>query len=531
MRHAPGHKLALFVLLGLFFLLVLGAFFQAVFGYLYDLQEFPLPFKLFVAEKLMVMVFLTLFSMLLLSAMLSTLDILYLSRDLSFLLASPLPLGRIYGWKMVEVGAVASAMVVFFSFPALFSYCWYFAPAPGQVLGVALLFLLFTSSGVLLGMLPGTLIPALFSVKRLQPVLSVFAVLLLSLLVVMLRLLRPERFLNPDEIGDMLRFMGGLDLGGMDAMPFARLARGLTQAANREWAGLAFTAALFLLFGGVLLASVLLLQRRLFLPVHRKLGQSGRGLYRSSWAPLPGRVHRLLRRKELKTLWRTPAQWSQLLIIGALVAVFVINMKLIPMPIEAIKRMVAFMNLGLAAFIVAGLNSRFSFPAVAAEGPGLVHVLASPLPRRDYYRFKLRFYLMPQLLLGFGLFAVADLTLHFDGFLRLTAALFLPPVIVLVAVLAIFFGVRVGDIAPLSVQHVVVSRQGIAYMLWSLVAVVGALALFVRPVLLYYWTQFRGEPAPLGEIAAWYGGYWLLCLGLAASLHRSARRHWEEKEY
>ncbi len=225
-------KLLLFLLLGLFFVLVLGFFFLRIFGYLQQLEDFPYLFKLFLAEKLLTMVFLTLFTMLLLSALLSSLDIFFLSRDLPFLFSSPMKTGRIFFWKLLEAAANSSAMVLFFSLPVLFSYCRFFAPGGRQVALVLLTFLLFIICGVLLGVLAGLIIPAFFSVRRLQPVLSVFSVVLISFIVVFLRLLRPERFLNPQEIDSVLQYMGSLDLRLFRYFPFSWAARSMTFAAR-----------------------------------------------------------------------------------------------------------------------------------------------------------------------------------------------------------------------------------------------------------------------------------------------------------
>ncbi|MEI6613729.1 MAG: hypothetical protein WCL37_02415, partial [Chrysiogenales bacterium] len=205
-------KFVLFLLLGMFFMLVLGFFFNKIFGYLAAVKEFPQFFKVFLAEKLLMMIYMTLFSMLLLSALLASLDIFFISRDLHFLFSTPLPVRSAFAWKMLETGVYSSAMVVFFSLPVLYFYCRYFAPGLGQVLQVLLAFLLFIACGVLSGILLGLVIPALFSVRRLQPVLSVFSIIVISSIVVFLRLLRPERFLEPSEIDNVLKYMGSLDL-------------------------------------------------------------------------------------------------------------------------------------------------------------------------------------------------------------------------------------------------------------------------------------------------------------------------------
>ena len=155
-----------------------------------------------------------------------------------------------------------------------------------------------------------------------------------------------------------------------------------------------------------------------------------------------------LLRKEMKTFLRTPAQWSQLLIVGALVAVFVINMKMIPLPHPSVKNFVSYLNLIMAVFIVSGLNSRFTFTSIPGEGPGQVHIFSSPFAKVKFYRFKLLFHLLPLLLIGFALYALGDLALHFDAFTRLIALVFLTPAIVFLTVLSLVLGIETNETNP-----------------------------------------------------------------------------------
>jgi len=524
-------KFILFILLGVFFTLVLGFFFNKIFGYLYQLQEFPGYFKLFLAEKLLMMIFMTLFSMLLLSSLLASLDIFFISRDLHLLFATPLPVRSIFVWKMLEVSLFSSAMVAFFSLPVLFYFSHYFAPSGTQVLRILLAFFLFLASGVLPGIVLGLVIPAFFSVRRLQPVLSVFSIILISSIVVFLRLLRPERFLNPSEIDNVLKYMGSLDLKVFYYFPFAWLARAMSLTAGRESAPYWRIIAVFALLAGALLVLVLGLQKKLYLQLFDKMNKGGKGYFKSRW-----RQWRLnndyvpLLRKELKTFLRTPAQWSQLLIVGALVAVFVINMRMIPMPAPSVKNFVSYLNLIMAVFIVAGLNSRFTFPSIPGEGPALAHVFSAPFPKVKFYRFKLLFHLVPQLLIGLALFAVGDLTLHFDAFTRGMAVVFLTPAIVFLTLLSLVLGMQTNESNPLSPEHVIVSKQGISYMFWSMIYLVAGLGLLARPVGIYYWHRYTHGAVPYMEITVWFLGFELVNLALIVFYYRRGRKLWLARE-
>jgi ABC-2 type transport system permease protein len=524
-------KFVLFLLLGLFFMLVLGFFFNKIFGYLVEVEEFPRFFKVFLAEKLLMMIYMTLFSMLLLSALLTSLDVFFISRDLHFLFSTPMPVRSAFGWKMLETTAYSSAMVVFFSLPVLFFYCRYFAPAPGQVLQVILAFLLFIACGVLAGILLGLVIPAFFSVRRLQPVLSVFSIILISTIIIFLRLLRPERFLEPSEIDNVLRYMGSLDMKFFNYFPFAWLARAMSLAADGKSASYWRAIALFVLLATALLALVFWLRKKLYLQLFDKLNRGGKGTYKSRWRPANLKNdYRPLLRKEGKTFLRTPAQWSQLLIVGALVAVFVINMKMIPLPHPSVKNFVSYLNLVMAVFIVSGLNSRFTFTSIPAEGPGQVHIFGSPFAKVKFYRFKLLFHLLPQLLIGFALYALGDLSLHFDGFTRLIALVFLAPAIGFLTLLSLVLGIETNETNPLSPEHVIVSKQGISYMLWSMIYLVGGMLLLARPVGIFYWHRFTREPVPYVEIAAWFCGFLLVNAFLTWRYYRRGQRLWLARE-
>ncbi|MBN2399532.1 MAG: hypothetical protein JXI33_04240 [Candidatus Aminicenantes bacterium] len=531
LKRGEKKKFLLFLLLGLFFMLVLGFFFNKLFGYLVEVKEFPQVFKVFLAEKLLMMIYMTLFSMLLLSALLTALDVFFISRDLHFLFSTPMPLRSAFTWKMLETAAYSSAMVVFFSLPVLFFYCRWFAPGAGQILQVILAFLLFITAGVLTGILLGLVIPAFFSVRRLQPVLSVFSILLISFIVVFLRLLRPERFLEPSEIDNVLRYMGSLDLKVFYYFPFSWLARAMSLTTEGKIAAYWKIIALFILLLTGLLALVFWLRKKIYLKLFDKLNRGGRGYYKSRWRPVPiENSYRSLLRKEIKTFLRTPAQWSQLLIVGALVAVFVINMKMIPMPHQSVKNFVCYLNLIMAVFIVSGLNSRFTFTSIPNEGPGQVHILSAPFARARFYRFKLVFHLLPLLLVGFTLYGLGDLALHFDGFTRLIALIFLTPAIVFLTIFSLVLGIETNETNPLSPEHVIVSKQGIMYMLWSMIYLVAGMLFMARPVGVFYWHRFTREAVPYAEIAAWFGAFLIVNLALIIYYYRKGRRLWMARE-
>ncbi len=525
-------KYLLFTLFGLGLLFAIGIFFIKIFGFLYHEEEFPMVFKLFISEKILLMVFLTLFSMLILSALISTLNIFFLSKDLRFLFSSPLKTGTVFYWKAIEVGINSGIMILFFSPPVLFAYCYYFAPGLIDIAGILFFFLMYCLSGIMAGILMGLIIPAFFSVRRLQPVLSVVSILLMSSIVIFLRLLKPEQFGNPDIINNMMNYMAGFDVTLFAYMPFSWLAKAFTHIAKGDYSALTGIAGAFAGTIGLLAAVAFFVQKKFYFKLFDKLSQSDAGKYRSSWKKglLKGEYGALYK-KEVKTFMRSPAQWSQLLIIAAIIVVFILNMKGIPMPHPSFKNLISYLNLGMAAFIVAGLNSRFSFTTIPMENPGLIHLLASPFAKEKIYKFKLLFYAIPQMIIGFILFFTADIALQLDSFARLSGTIFLLPVLPFLTVLALYYSLKLEENIPLTPQHLIVSRSGVLYMLFGMLAIVLSMIYFVRPLFIYYYSLYRKVPVPNFEIFLWFLVFCLIFVGIMILLYRRSLALWRQREF
>ena len=105
---------------------------------------------------------------------------------------------------------------------------------------------------------------------------------------------------------------------------------------------------------------------------------------RASSRALPlSAVRRQLLVKDLKVFLRDVSQWSQLLLLLALVLLYLYNFRVldldrIPYMSGVIKNVYAFVNLAMAGFVMATVAVRFVFPAVSAEGAAFWIIRTSP---------------------------------------------------------------------------------------------------------------------------------------------------------
>ena len=107
---------------------------------------------------------------------------------------------------------------------------------------------------------------------------------------------------------------------------------------------------------------------------------------RSRWPALlplsPVRRHLLV--KDLKVFLRDVSQWSQLLLLLALVLVYLYNFRVldlerIPYMSGFLKNVYAFLNLAMAGFVMSTVTVRFVFPAVSAEGAAFWIIRTAPI--------------------------------------------------------------------------------------------------------------------------------------------------------
>ena len=138
-------------------------------------------------------------------------------------------------------------------------------------------------------------------------------------------------------------------------------------------------------------------------------------------------IRRQLFVKDVKVFLRDVSQWLQLLPLLALVLLYLYNFRAIdlnriPYMSGVLKNAYAFLNLGLAGFVLATVAVRFVFPAVSAEGFAFWIIRVSPVSFRDFLWSKFWTGVVPILVLTEGLTITANELLGIDPFLKTVCA-------------------------------------------------------------------------------------------------------------
>ncbi len=423
------------------------AFWSGVFGVLYRVLRYfrgVADIGDLLATKLLGLALLAFSSILLLSNVITALSSFFLAKDLDLLAASPVHSIRFYLAKLVETTLHSSWMVALLAVPLFAAYgiVYHGGPLwPAIVLAAFLPFLVLPAVvGSTLTLLLVNIVPA----RRAKELLSLIAVGAIGGLVLLLRMAQPELLVRPEGFRSLADFVA-------------------------MWG----TAATALVLGGVLFRW---LYRHAFSKAQEgaPAASGGRGWATAlsamlAWLPAERREFIL---KDARLFFRDPTQWSQLILLGVLVVVYLFNVQALPLfsgervPVTVVT-LVVFLNLGLAGFVLAAIAARFLFPSVSLEGRQMWLLRSSPLDLRSMLWSKYWIGTVPLLVLALLITMVTNVILRASPFMALVSVVTMVLFTLAASALALSFGAFYPRFDSENAAQIPTSFGGLVYMMTS----------------------------------------------------------------
>ena len=457
--------------------------------------------------------FLTFLSFLAFSGVVTALSTFFLSEDLRLLLATPVAVRRLFFARFAKTMMQSSWMVVVFLLPVLLGVgiarcapCMFYVTA---LLTVAPFCVIPVAAGT------GTtlLLVNVFPARRARDILMLMGLVFAGSIVLLLRFIQPERLLRVESLPDVTGF-------------FATLQSPITPMLPSFWAGETLFASLGggrdLLHGGALwttaCAFTVILSaasERWYFAGFSKSQEARKARFTqlrnldaiAAWLPISV-VRRHLLVKDLKVFLRDVTQWSQLLLLLALVVVYLYNFQVldldrIPYMAGFVKNFYAFLNLGLAAFVMATVAARFVFPAVSAEGAAFWIIRTAPITYRDFLWSKFWAGLVPLLMMSVTLTVVANEFLAVAPFLKVITAAGITLMSFALVGLATGLGARYPRFSADNASQVAGSPGGVAFMVAAVSYILTMVVLLGWPssVFLVRMARIQVRPFRTGDIA------------------------------
>ena len=477
--------------------------------------------------------FLTFLSFLAFSGVVTALSTFFLADDLRLLLVAPVATRRLFHARFLRTVVQASWMVVIFLVPVLLGIGRAKCAGPMFYLTALLTVIPFSIIPVAAGTAATLVLVNTFPAKRARDILMLMGLLFAASLVILLRFIRPEQLLKVESLPDLTDF-------------FATLQSPITPLLPSFWAGETLFASLQggrdLLHAGALwttaLAAVVLLRmasERWYFSGYSRSQEAPKARFTKFRAldviagALPlSTVRRQLLIKDLKIFLRDVSQWSQLLLLLALVLLYLYNFRVldlskIPYMSGFLKNIYAFINLGMAGMVMATVCVRFGFPAVSAEGASFWIIRTSPITLHDFLWSKFWTALVPVLLLTEVLTIAANEFLGVDPFLKVISAFGIVFMCFALVGLAVGLGARYPRFGA-DASQVAGSYGGVMFMMQAVLFVLAMIGLLGWPSSVYLLQQVRARPlsaSQLSLMAACFGGAMAMSLAIWRASMRS----------
>jgi len=430
------------------------------------------------AFKLLSMILLTLFSLLIFSAILTSLSKLFLSKDLILVHALPVSGETIFLARWIESTVDSSWMVIVYTIPVLVAYGTVYNAGAFFYLnmGITLLPLCIIASG--LSALVVLVVVIILPASRIRSVFVFLGLLVFIILFVALRMLKPERLVDPETFSSTLLYLQSLSMPSSPLLPSTWTFDSIKAALQNDMVqslfhtGLAWSASAFLVFVNLWVAKGIYFKgysksQASTIKFLRTEGQWMTRLF--SFLPGPTRAFLI---KEIKTFWRDQTQWSQIFLIAALVVIYIYNFSVLPLeksPIktEYLQNLFSFLNMALAAFVLSAVTARFAFPSISIEGNAFWIVKSGPISIRSFLLIKFFIYLLPLLVLTEILIITTNLLLQVTPlmmYLSTITLFFLTPGVVSIG---IGLGAAYPDFSSENPSQTFTSLGGLIFMLLS----------------------------------------------------------------
>ncbi len=389
-RSDANPKLLFLALVGIGFWTAAFGVFYRVLRYVHSQQDIGNA----LAAKIIAIILLSFASLLLLSNLITALSSFFLARDLDLLVSAPVDWLDFYLAKLGETLLHSSWMVVLMAVPIFTAYGIVYHGGALFPLVAAAALVPYLVLPAVIGTAVTMVLVNVFPARRARDLLSLIAIGAAGGVLLLFRLIRPERLARPEGVRSLLDYLTILKTPTSPFLPSDWAARmimnWLVNVADPLPVALLWTTApAFVVLGA-------LLHRQLFTTGFSKAQEGAErfargGLWQRALGGLlrglpPSKREFVL--KDTRIFFRDPQQWSQLILLAVLVIVYLFNIRSLPLfsgervPFFLIT-LVVFLNQGLAGFVLAAIAARFIFPAVSLEGRQMWLLRSSPLNLRS----------------------------------------------------------------------------------------------------------------------------------------------------
>jgi ABC-2 type transport system permease protein len=460
------------------------------------------------ARQLLSMVLLTFFSLLIFSSIITALSNLYLSKDLELCHSMPVSVETLFISRSLYTFVDSSWMVLIFGVPVFLAYGYVYRPGPIFYLSLVHMNLAMAMIACFTGIFLTMALVHVFPAQRTRDIILLLSIALVVALYLLFRLLRPERLVNPDAFFTVAQYVNALKAPDSPYLPTHWVAETLWGHLNGfKGRGYLFEMLLAWSTAGSGVVINVWVARRIYFRGFSKSQEAKKRraggqrlldlLIRCATKPFARDLAAVIG-KDIRVFFRDNTQWSQLLLLGALIVVYLYNFSVLPLDkspirLDFLQNELAFLNMGLAGFVLSAICTRFVFTAVSAEGEAYWIIRTSPLRLKRYLWGKYLFFVFPILVLAEFLTIATNLLLEVTLLMMVLSTVTIGLMVFGIVALGIGLGAMYPRFRHENIGQVATGFGGFLYMVVSSLFIGLVIILEAGPVYILFMAGVRGR--------------------------------------
>jgi ABC-2 type transport system permease protein len=338
----------------------------------------------------------------------------------------------------------------------------------------------------------------LFPSKGVRDVFIFLGVFLLAGLYILFRFMQPERLVRPDGLEVISHYLSYLEAPTASYLPSWWVTAGMYSAVSGKIPAFLGYLSLLCASAGFLLWLLLLAADKVYFAgwTQGSIISRRKALKKHLFGAVSGLS--ALFKKDRLTFFRNTGEWTQLLVLGAIVVVYLFSIYKVPLDTLYLQNLLSYVNIALIGFILSAVALRLVFPSISIEGRNMWLLFSSPLGRAKLYWSKLLFGILPVLIMGMVLVILSNLLLKADY----TVFWMTTEAVVIMSIglpcMATAFGSAFPRFDLENTAQIESSLGGIFYIITALFYIAVNMSLWSMPVQNYYRVKFMMRHLPSG---------------------------------
>lgn len=510
------------------------------------------PIGELLVQKVLASTLLVFFGILVFSNIIAVFSTFYMSDDLDFLRSHPIPPNTLFVSRFVETLSISSWVLMLFGVPAFMGAGWAMQADMGYYLLLVATVLPFAAIPTTIGTLVALGLTNMLSANRFRDGISLFILFILGVVYALARAFKVEKLLNPESFDSLGEAIALLTPPKLSMLPsdwmMDVLGTFLFGTNDIPWLSIGLLwstpAALFFLSSW--------LHRRFYLRGYTMVQEGRQGpstitrlrdmmLKASSkragglktqlekLGQKKGRVKSFgqLLRKDLTIFTRDASQWSNLLMVVALMSIYLINYKYFQNNSETplIGELgLYFFNLAVCGFMVVALAGRFLYPAISLEGRSFWILLQAPISLHRLIASKWLAAVVPIVVIGQLMIWISNILVSQSPFMTILGSLIVLMHSLTVGAMAVGMGCLSPQFNNPNASSIASSFGATFFIIMSMLVVIFDMLLLLLPIkaILKFVRYGNDAPSAMVWIALGFGIVFPILISFA-SIHIGAR--------